>query len=207
MPYKFTNNTDHQYAYDLQCMLNYISGLFSNLQLCATIPSNIKASDLQFVMPHKVYTLNIEVGCDENKNALSNAVLVGKRYIVSTCDTPVGAMELYYILDDRDEDADLQLLQSININVGPYVAATIKAFNILMLHPLVIDGNYEVCILRCGPLFLWSIWLKTADGCNDLIYPLSSIAECDKLRGGVLYTYKEFNELFYNITMDIVNTI
>jgi hypothetical protein len=112
---------------------------------------------------HAVYDLH----ADEiaGGGGLETAHATGFRQLVTNATTAIAAAEV-----QADPSGGAALLA--NLNYGPYVAASAKAFADLANLDAVRNGDYEVRLLRFSAIYVVAIWLKGSGGSADIIYPL-----------------------------------
>ncbi len=137
-------------------------------------------SALTLESSHAVYDLRadeISKGGD-----LSTAHLTGFRYLVKLSGASVAAAEVH-----TGPDGEASLLA--NLNYGPFVEATARAFDSLSNMANTKASSYEARFLRFAAIFLIAIWLKEDNGA-DLIFPLAPAP--DGIQAGRLYTADEF---------------
>ncbi len=130
---------------------------------------------------HAVYDLR----ADEisNGGGLETARPTGLRYLIKASGTPVAAAEV-----QTDASGKASLLA--NLNYGPYVEATARAFNDLPTLSSMPAGSFEARLLRFSAIYLMAIWLKSDAGGADFIYPLAPAP--GGLEAGKLYTVGDF---------------
>jgi len=115
--------------------------------------------------PHAVYDLRPE-DLASGKLLADSVHPRGQRYLVHSEGEPAASAEVIWI---RGKTA-----QYVHINIGRFVGATGHALRYLEAHEQVKFGSFEARLLRCRPLYLMAIWLKSDTGeQNDLIYPLN----------------------------------
>jgi hypothetical protein len=114
--------------------------------------------------PHAIYDLR----ADEIARGagLESAHFTGVRHIVSVAGTPVAAAEVH-----TDAKSNAPLLA--NLNYGPFVPATTRAFHELSALGSVKQSQYEARLLRFSAIYVMAIWLKALDRGADVIYPLA----------------------------------
>lgn len=97
---------------------------------------------------------------------LESAVFTGFRYLVEGGGgVPVAAAEVQV-----DTTGTATVLA--NINYGQFVGATERALRkVAELRP-VTEGSYEVQFLRCAPIAVVALWLKSDSDGADFVYPL-----------------------------------
>lgn len=115
---------------------------------------------LEVVTPHSVYDLRADEVA--NGGGLETAHAAGTRYLVTAAGGPLAAAEVH-------TGASGQPLLA-NLNYGPYVAATARAFDSLTSLASVGQYSYEVRLLRFSAIYLVAIWLKAQGTGTDLIY-------------------------------------
>ncbi|HEV3157269.1 MAG TPA: hypothetical protein VGZ00_07980 [Candidatus Baltobacteraceae bacterium] len=121
-------------------------------------------STLSIQPPHAVYDLR----ADEiaNGGGLETAHATGFRYFVNVAGALVAAAEI-----QTGASGESSLLA--NVNHGPYVAASARAFDTLTSRSLVGKGSYEARLLRFSAIYLVAVWLKAEGLGADIIYPLA----------------------------------
>jgi hypothetical protein len=115
---------------------------------------------LDVAAPHDVYTLGLDA-LAEGKG-LEAAEPVGRRVLIMRADEPVATAEL----EDPEGGGSLTATE------GPFTAATAGAIARVESWPAVVDGDYELRVLRLPALYLMALWLKDEAGDDDLIVPL-----------------------------------
>jgi hypothetical protein len=130
---------------------------------------------------HAVYDLH----ADEiaNGGGLETAHATGFRYLVTNAGAAVAAAEVH-----TDATGNSSLLA--NLNYGPFVGASERAFaDLAALNP-VRTGEYEARLLRFAAIYVAAVWLKAAAGGADIIYPLAPAPSV--LSVGTPYTTEAF---------------
>ena len=143
--------------------------------------SRVASSSLQVMAPHAIYDLR----ADEVAQGagLETARATGFRYPVQAANRPVAAAEVHV-------DATGQAHMVANINYGPFVEETERAFAALASAPQVVGRTYEARVLRCAAIPVLAIWLKGDGGGADWVYPLPPAAP--SITTGVLCTVQDF---------------
>src|SRR3569623_1932935 len=77
-----------------------------------------------------------------------------------------------------------------NINYGPFVEESERAFAALASSPQVVGQTYEARVLRCAAIPVLAIWLKGDPERPDWVYPLPPAAPT--ITTGVLCTVQDF---------------
>jgi hypothetical protein len=141
----------------------------------------IDASALHVSEPHAVYDLAADAVA--SGGGLDTATMTGYRYLVEGAGGPVAAAEVH-----ADETGGVA--QAAQVNLGPYVAASRRAFADLAAHPAVEQGSYEARMLRFSAIALVVLWLKSDTGSEDIVYPLAPAPP--ELKAEQAYTADEF---------------
>ncbi len=136
---------------------------------------------LQTAWPHAVYDLPADLIA--GGSGLESAHLTSYRYLVNAGATPVAAAEV-------QTDASGAASLVANINYGPFVEATAKAFAQLESGNEARAGSFEARLLRIAAIPLLAIWLKADAGGSDLLYPLAPVT--DGLQAERLYSADDF---------------
>lgn len=132
------------------------------------------------VTPHSVYDLR----ADEiaSGGGLETAHAGGTRYLVTAPGGPLAAAEV-------QTNASGQPMVA-NLNYGPYVAATARAFASLTSLPAVGQGSYEVRLLRFSAIYLVAVWLKAQGPGTDVIYVVAPAP--NELKAEQPYSVEDF---------------
>jgi hypothetical protein len=130
---------------------------------------------------HAVYDLRADEVA--KGGGLETAHPTGFRYLVRSANAAIAAAEVH-------TDASGQASLLANLNYGPYVDATARAFNDLTATEPVRSGSYEARLLRFSAIYLVAIWLKADPPGSDIIYPLAP-APAD-LQAGRAYSVADF---------------
>lgn len=120
-----------------------------------------RAEPLELVAPHDVYTLGLDALAEGT--GLGAAQPVGRRVLIMRAQEPVATAEL----DDPDGAGGLTATE------GPFTEATAKAISEVESWPAVVEGDYELRVLRLPALYFMALWLKDRSDGDDLIVPLA----------------------------------
>jgi len=143
--------------------------------------SRVAPSSLQVMAPHAIYDLR----ADEiaRGGGLETARATGFRYPIQAASRPVAAAEVHV-------DTSGQAHLVANINYGPFVEESERAFAALASSPQVVGQTYEARVLRCAAIPVLAIWLKGDPERPDWVYPLPPAAPT--ITTGVLCTVQDF---------------
>lgn len=117
---------------------------------------------VDFAAPHRMYFVGLEDVA--NGNVLSNAKLIGWRYILIRGDAPFAAAELGV----DDSGGGLEFSQ---LNRGPFVGSTIEGVGLAENLDAVRNNNYEPRLLKIPSLYIIALWLYGQNS-EDIIIPL-----------------------------------
>jgi hypothetical protein len=116
-----------------------------------------RAETLDVAAPHDVYTLSLDaLG---SGRGLEAAEPVGRRVLIMHAAAPVATAEL-----ERDG--------GMSATEGPFTEATAHAISRVEAWPAVVEGDYELRVLRLPALYFMGLWLKDESGDDDLVVPL-----------------------------------
>ena len=119
-----------------------------------------RAEPLELAAPHDVYTLGLDALAEGT--GLEAAKPVGRRVLIMRAQEPVATAEL----DDPDGAGGLTATE------GPFTEATARAISEVESWPVVVEGDYELRVLRLPALYFMALWLKDRRDGDDLIVPL-----------------------------------
>ncbi len=152
---------------DAGLVLAGLSRLSARHDSLPLIMRDFDLASVQIRPPHAVFDLyadDITQG-----GGLEIAHGSGARYLV---DGPSGVLAAAEVQVDADGAAILA-----NINIGPFVTASARAFEQLALLDSVQAGSFEARLLRCSAAAVVTVWLKPDRGNDDIIYPLAPAPE------------------------------
>jgi hypothetical protein len=115
---------------------------------------------LEAAVPHDVYTLGLDEIADGK--GLGSAEPVGRRVLVMEGERAVATAEL----------TDPVGGEGFSATEGPYTETTARAVREVEGWPVVVDGEYDLRVLRLPALYLMALWLKDRDGDADMLVPL-----------------------------------
>jgi hypothetical protein len=122
--------------------------------------SRADLTGLALAAPHDVYAVGLD---DVVEGAtLDAARMVGRRFLVLDGSKAIASVEVA----DRDARSGFQA------NEGPYVEATAVAIARAEEDPDLVDGDYEVRLLRIPALYFTGLWLKSDREGSDVVIPL-----------------------------------
>ena len=117
---------------------------------------------LDLSAPHRMYFVGLEDVT--NNSILSNAKLIGWRYIILKGDDPMAAAELGV----DDSGGGLEFSQ---INRGPFVGSTVEGVGLAENLDAVRNDTYEPRLLKIPSLYIIALWLH-GENSEDIIIPL-----------------------------------
>ena len=130
----------------------------------------VKKADLKSLKvdtPHTVYELTLD-SLIANRG-IETATNSGTRYLIQCSNLAVAAIELWRGTNPGAPDQH----RLGEIHVGPHVGSTAKALLDVAADLRVINGHYEMRVLRCAPIHLMAVWLKNHGAGGDLFVPLA----------------------------------
>jgi hypothetical protein len=130
-----------------------------------------RVESLDVAAPHDVYSLGLDALVAGK--GLEAAEPVARRVLIMRAADTVATAEL----DDR-EGGELSATE------GPFAEATASAIARVESWPTVVEGNYELRLLRLPALYFMALWLKDESGNDHVIVPLDPApAGLDARRG------------------------
>ena len=140
---------------------------------------------------HQVYNLNLNdlAGADP----LAQAQLVGWRHLITSGNQTAMAAEV--ACDDRGGN-----LRFSHLHEGPLVGGLAQALVAAEHAPEVIQGSYEVRVLRIPSIYVMALWLKANTPGKDLFVPAAPTNRL--LTPGHMYAAAEFADLLKKIAQE-----
>jgi hypothetical protein len=138
----------------------HLSDLAARPQFQHRLLGGAEPTQVALAAPHDVYA----IGLDRLAEGawLDAADVVGQRFLV---------------LDDEQAVASAELAAGggFESNEGPFVGATAEAIRAAEASPDLVDGNYELRLLRIPGVYLMALWLRDEDGegDGDVVVPLA----------------------------------
>ncbi len=124
---------------------------------------SVNAATLQTQTPHAVYDLRLDEIAEGGR--LETAKLTGTRYLITSGPSAVAAAEVH------SGPGGSQLVA--NVNFGPFVDATARAFQDASRLSAVGARIYEPRLLRFSAIQTIALWLKAEVSTHDILYPLA----------------------------------
>jgi hypothetical protein len=134
--------------------------------------------------PHQVFTLDFNdlLGTD----LFSKARLVGWRYLVTGANRTAMAAEV--ACDDKGEN-----LRFSHLHEGPLVGGLAQALVAAEHTSEVVQGSYELRVLRIPSIYVMALWLKANTPDKDLFVPAAPTSRL--LIPGQMYSASAFADL------------
>jgi len=136
---------------------------------------------LQVTQPHSIYDLRADAVA--SGGGLASATESSIRYLVHSRGATIAAAE---VLVDATGTATILT----NINYGPFVEATVRAFARVKTLEAVEAASYEMRLLRFAAIGLMALWLRPDSEGANIIYPISPAP--DGLQSEHPYSAEEF---------------
>jgi hypothetical protein len=127
--------------------------------------ARVALTSLTVEQPHAIFDLGADVVA--RGGGLDESVQTGFRYPVTSGGSPTAAAEVH-----TSREGTAQLVA--NVNFGPFVAATVAAFEDLPQLEAVRAGSFEARVLRIASVSVLAIWLRADEShaASDLVYVL-----------------------------------
>lgn len=138
-----------------------VGGLISDAATVFHALREAAPENLTVAAPQPVYVMtlkNVAAG-----NGLTQAVLVGWRYLVLDAERSLVAAEV-------NTDNPEETVEFAHVNQGPYVESTIAAINFAEGIQEVQEDDYELRLLKIPALYVVTLWLQ---GKSAILVPLA----------------------------------
>jgi hypothetical protein len=147
---------------------------------------------LSLTSPHPIFAVALE-RLAAGDRPLEAAELVGWRVLLEEDERVVAAVEL-----PGAEPGNAGAL----VNRGAFVESTVAALTTAEQHERVASERVELRLLRVDALYVLALWLRAADGLDDLFVPLAPAPA--PLRGDTAYEREELEAELAEMARSVV---